>query len=278
MGPVELITSRNKELFRDFTIFLWLLKLGALIDLYFLLNTYLIASGKADLWIVVPAQIFFAVSAFRCLFPVRYEHNVVFHDSALSSIFLTRLAATFSEIAYIFLFSHVLRLLNIHRAELVTILSWLMVAQVVISQCFVWTAILTKQFEFYFYEELGWAFIFAANTAASAYLYLTVGTLGGKNIVLVLNLLFGVVYLPWQTIHLASLRTEAIRNQGKSEPGSIPISKRVAIGLHHAVHIKNVRTDVTSWGGLIGLTWMTAYWATLIPVWINYVVVVMCRH
>src|SRR5216683_7970406 len=46
-------------------------------------------------------------------FPVRYEHNVVFHDSIFSSIFVTRLFATFSEIAYIFLFSHVLRLLNI---------------------------------------------------------------------------------------------------------------------------------------------------------------------
>lgn len=258
-------------------MFLWLLKLGALINLYFLANTYLIASGKPDPWIIVPAQILFAVSGFRCLFPVRYEHNVVFHDSVLSSIFLTRLVATFSEIAYIFLFSHVLRLLNIHHVGWVDILSWLMVAQVVISQCFVWTAILSEQFAFYFYEELGWAFIFAANTAANAYLYLTVGALGGKNIVLILNLLFGVVYLPWQSIHLAGLRAEAIRNPGKSESGSISISKRLAIGLHEAVRVKNVRTDAGSWGGLIGLTWMTAYWATLIPIWVNYIVVVLCR-
>jgi hypothetical protein len=160
----------------------------------------------------------------------------------------------------------------------VDILSWLMVAQVVISQWFVWTAILTEQFQFYFYEELGWAFIFAANTAASAYLYLTVGRLAGRNMVLVLNLLFGVLYLPWQAIHLTGLRAEAIRNRRKLQSGSIPIFRRLARGLDGAVHVKNVRTDAASWGGLIGLTWMTAYWAALIPIWINYIVVALDRN
>lgn len=262
---------------RDYTIFLWLLKLGALINLYFVVSTYLIASGAADRSIVVPAQIFFGVSAFRCLFPVRYEHNVVFHDSVLSSIFLTRLLATFSEIAYVFLLSHVLRLLNIYHVRWVDIFSWLMVAQVVISQCMVWTAILSEQFEFYFYEELGWALIFAANTAASAYLYLTISASRGDDIVLALSLLFGVVYLPWQIIHLAGLRAEAISNRKKFESGSIPISKRVATGLHKSMCVKNIRTDARSWGGPVGLTWMTAYWATLIPIWINYIVIVLCR-
>jgi hypothetical protein len=35
-----------------------------------------------------------------------------------------------------------------------------------------------------------------ANTIASAYLYLTVGALGGREVLLQLNLLFGLVYLP----------------------------------------------------------------------------------
>ncbi len=89
------------------------MKLGGLINLYFLANTRPLSG-------VLPAQILFAVSAYRCLFPVRYEHNVVFHDSVFSSIFVTRLFATFSEIAYIFLFSYVLRLLNIDHVEWVT--------------------------------------------------------------------------------------------------------------------------------------------------------------
>jgi hypothetical protein len=258
-------------MFRDFTVVLWLLKLGGLINLYFLVNTLLLASPDADSYITLPAQILFAVSAYRCLFPVRYEYNVVFHDSIFSSIFVTRLFATLSEIAYIFLFSRVLRLLDINHVEWVIALSWLMVAQVVVSQGFVWAAILTEQLELYCYEELGWALIFVANTITSAYLYLTVGALGGKEVLLQLNLLFGVVYLPWQVIHLTTLRANATRNRGKTGAGS----PSILTGLKRAVRVKNRRTDSDSWGGLVGLTWMTGYWATLIPMWVYYIVRVL---
>ena len=258
-------------MFHDYTVVLWLLKLGALINLYFLVNTRLLASGDPDAYIVLPAQILFAVSGYRCLFPVRYEHNVVFHDSIFSSIFVTRLFATFSEIAYIFLFSHVLRLLNVDHVEWVNVLSWLMVAQVVISQGFVWAAILTEDLKLYYYEELGWFLIFVANTIASAYLYLSVGGLGDRDVLLKLNLLFGVVYLPWQVIHLSSLRADSRRDSGRTEAGSQSIWMRLESGLKRAVQVKTRRTDAASWGGFIGLTWMTAYWATLIPMWVYYI-------
>jgi hypothetical protein len=261
-----------RTMLRDYTIVLWLLKLGALINLYFLVNTLWLPG--ADAHVVLPAQVFFAVSVYRCLFPVRYEHNVVFHDSIFSSIFLTRLSATFSEIAYIFLFSHVLRLFNTARAELVIVLSWLMVAQVVVSQGLVWAAILTERLELYYYEELGWAVIFVANTIASAYLYLTARTLAGREVLLQLNLLFGIVYLPWQVIHLATLRANARRTNRKAGAGSRPI----LTGLKRVVGVKTRRTDSDSWGGLVGLTWMTAYWATLIPMWVYYIVKVLCPH
>jgi hypothetical protein len=262
---------------QNYTVVLWLLKLGSLINLYFLVNTRALASGGADVYVILPAQILFAVSAYRCLFPVRYEHNVVLHDFVFSSIFVTRLFATFSEIALIFLFSHVLRLLNIDQVEWVIALSWLMVAQVGISQGFAWAAVLTWQLELYFYEELGWGFIFAANTIASAYLYLTVDTLGGREVLLRLNLLFGTVYLPWQVIHLTTLRASARRNGRRTEAGS-SISMRLAGGLKRAVWMKTRRTDAASWGGLIGLTWMICYWATLIPMWVYYVVRVLRAH
>ena len=265
-------------MFRDYAIVLWLLKLGGVTNLYFLANTRPLASGGADTYIVLPAQILFAVSAYRCLFPVRYEHNVVFHDSIFSSIFVTRLFATFSEIAYIFLFSSVLRRLDIDHVEWVIALSWLMVAQVVISQGFVWAAVLTEQFELYYYEELGWALIFVANTIASAYLYVTADALGGRKVLLQLNLLFGTVYLPWQVIHLTTLRANARRHSGRSAAGSPSISMRLATGLQRAVRVKNRRTDADSWGGLIGLTWMTGYWATLIPMWVYYIVGVLSTH
>jgi hypothetical protein len=256
----------------DYTIVLWLLKLGGLINLYFLASTLLLP--PADVYLVVPAQILFAVSAYRCVFPVRYEHNVVFHDSIFSSIFLTRLFATFSEIAYIFLFSRVLRLLNTDRVEWVIVVSWLMVAQVVLSQGLVWAAILTERLELYFFEELGWFFIFVANTIVSAYLYLTVRALGGREVLLELNLLFGIVYLPWQVIHLASLRANARRTGGTTRAGA----PSILAGLKRAVQVKSRRTDSESWGGFIGLTWMTAYWATLIPMWVYYIVKVLSAH
>jgi hypothetical protein len=199
---------------------------------------------------------------------------VVFHDSIFSSIFVTRLCATFSEIAYIFLFSHVLRLLNIARVEWVIALSWLMVAQVVVSQGLVWAAILTERLELYYYEELGWALIFVANTIASAYLYLTVSAPGGRRVLLQLNLLFGIVYLPWQVIHLASLRADARRSSGRA--GARPPT--ILTGLKRSVRVKRRRTDSDSWGGLIGLSWMTAYWATLIPMWVYYIVRVLGQH
>jgi hypothetical protein len=270
--------ENRQTMSRDYTIVLWLLKLGGLLNLYFLLSVSLMKSGGADVYVVLSAQILFTVSAYRCFFPVRYEHNVVFHDSRFSSIFATRLFATFSEVAYIFLFSYVLRALNVGRVEWVTVLSWLMVAQVVISQWFVWTAILTEQFEYYVYEEFGWAFIFAANTLSSGYLYVTVGAAGGRKVLLLLNLLFGILYLPWQAVHLASLRADAKRNAGNSEAGSLPIAKRLADGLQRAMRIKNRRTDADAWGGGIGLTWMMAYWATLIPMWTHYIVRALCSR
>jgi hypothetical protein len=260
---------------RDITFFLWLLKLGSLINLYFLLKAQALASSGAAAEIVLPAQIFFAVSAYRCLFPVRYEHNVVFHDSVLSSVFVTRLLATFSEVAYISLLSYVLRLLNIDQVKWVTALSWLMVALVVISQGFVWAAILTRQLGLFFWEELGWALIFVANTVASAYLYIALNAIRDKDMLLKVNLLFGIVYLPWQALHLQSLLANARRSPANTETRFTSIWSRLATGVKEAALVKTRRTGADSWGGLIGLTWMTAYWATLIPIWVYYIVVVL---
>lgn len=261
----------------DFTILLWLLKLGALVNVYFLLNTFGIPSSAADAQLVVPAQILFAVSAYRCLFPNRYKDNVVLHATRLSSTLVTRLLATLVEVAWIFQFSYVLRLLNANELGWVDALSWLMVVQVVISQGFVWAAILTGRLGLYFYEELGWALIFVANTAASVFLYATVDSLGEREILLQLNLLFGLVYLPWQFMHLRALRGEAKAADARAQQPEAVTWKLVASRLQRSLHETNRATDAASWGGLVGLTWMTAYWASLIPLWVHQVVVVFAR-
>ena len=245
----------------DFTKLLWLLKLGAGVNIYLVIS--LLALEAPDPHVVLPGLILVGVSAFRCLFPNRYLDNIVFHDNPLSSIFLTRLLATFSEVAYIYQFSYVIRVLNVDHIVWVDVVSWLMVAQVVISQVFVWSAILTKRLELYYYEEVGWLIIFAANTAASIFLYVAAGTPDNGIFLLQLNLVFGAGYLPWQVFHLRSLRVEA-----RVEPET-PTGWRQ--GLHDAIFQRNRRTDARAWGGTIGLTWMLAYWVVLIPWWVHHI-------
>lgn len=257
---------------RDFTIFLWLLKLGAFVNVYFLVNTYAPRSAEADPHVVIPAQILFVVSGYRCLFPNRYEDNVVLHTSVLSSTLVTRVLATFAEVAFIYQFSHVIRLLNLERVGWVDTLSWLMVFEVLVSQLFVWGAISTGRLSLYFYEEVGWAVIFVANTIASGFLYVTVDTLGDRETLLQLNLLFGLVYLPWQAIHLRALRAAARKRDEAGEPNERVNRQLVASHLRRSLHERNRATDAASWGGLVGLSWMTAYWATLIPMWVHQVV------
>ena len=256
----------------DYSLFLWLLKLGAIVNVYFLVKTLMPDMSSLDPHLLVPAQILFGVSGYRCLFPNRYEDNVVLHDSPLSSTLVTRVIATFSEVAYIYQFAHVLRLLNLDHVGWIDGLATLMVVQVVISQGFVWSAILTGRHTLYVYEEIGWGLIFLTNTIASAFLLMTLEVDGGRLLLLQLSLAFGAVYLPWQGIHLNVLRTNAQNRDGTRDETNIPIDLSLVMdNLRRAFFERNRSTSAAAWGGWVGLTWMTAYWATLIPLWV-YVV------
>ncbi len=193
---------------RDVGPWLWLLTLGAVVNIYYLFEAIRLP-GPLDAHVVVPAVIQFSVSAFRCLFPNRYKDNVAFHDTPLPSILLTRVLATAVEVAWIYQFSRILRIVNVDGIAWIDVLSWLMVLQVVLSQVCVWAAIATRRVALNFYEELGWALIFVANTIASAALYVTLDSRGTIGSILVLNMMFGLAYLPWQCFHLRSLRADA---------------------------------------------------------------------
>ncbi len=258
---------------RDFTSALWLLKLGAPLNLYF---AWQIAAsplgGVNDPHLIVPAQILLLVSAYRCLFPNRYKGNVVLHATPLSSTLVTRVLATGSEVAYIYLFSYALRQLNVDGVGWIDALAWLMVVQVVVSQGFVWGQLLTGRLMLFVFEEAGWFVIFAANAIASAALLLGGADPGDREILLNLNLVFAAGYLPWQVIHLRALWLDA-------RAGPVDLSKSTAdtLGgrLWQLLVGFRVATDAESWGGWVGLTWMTAYWATLIPVWVYVIVRVL---
>jgi hypothetical protein len=262
---------------RDLTIFLWLLKLGALVNLYLLANSFVAPANAADLHVLVPARILFAVSAFRCLFPNQYKGNVVFHDTPLSSIFLTRLLATFAEVGFIYLLSHVLRRLNVDRVAWVDALSWLMVVQVIVSQCFVWGAILSGRLALYFWEELGWAILVAANALATLGLYAGRHELGDTAILLQVNLLFAVVYLAWQVPNLRLQAADARQAGETLQPTTALSWQRLGDGLRRSMHERHRTTDAKAWGGLVGLIWMIGYFATLLPVWANQIVAVFSR-
>src|SRR5262245_26568624 len=262
---------------KDLTAFLWLLKLGALVNLYLLASTLVPPANTADPRLLVPAQVLFVVSALRCLFPNQYKGNVVFHDTPLSSIFLTRLLATFAEVAFVYQLSRVLRLLNLERLGWVDALSWLMVVQVAISQVFVWGAILTGRLALYFWEELGWAILVAANAVASAGLYPNRDALGEAAILVQINLLFGLGYLAWQVANLRLQIADARRAGETLRPATPPSWALLRAGLRRSIRERNRTTDATAWGGLVGLTWMAGYFATLLPMWANQIVAVFAR-
>src|SRR5262245_50147338 len=252
----------------DYTIFLWLLKLGALPNLYFLANTVAIATvlPGADARVIIAALIFFSVSIYRCLSPVHYEHYVVFHDSAVSSVFITRLLATFSEVAYIFLLAQVLQKANVDNVGWVNAVARLMVVQVVVCQACVWVAILTERFQFYFYEELGWLFMYGANSIVSAFLY---EPPTGRDCLLILNVVFGVLYAPFQIVNLWKVHAQV---KAHGDTGAAWTVDRFATGLRRSIRVKNRRTDAASWGGIVGAIWMAGYWATLLPLWVYAIV------
>ena len=55
----------------------------------------------------------------------------------------------------------------------------------------------------------------------------------------------------------------------------IPLSvnwNTITTGLSRSIKLKNQASDKNSWGGLIGLTWMACYWATIIPFWLYYII------
>jgi len=252
----------------NFKTFLWALKLGAPLNLALLALTFAAPLASVDAHLLLPARILLAVNAFRCLFPVSYQDNIVLHDSPLSSIFLTRLLATFSEVALIYQLATLLRLLNTSRLGWIDLLAGGMLGVVLVSQVFVWGQVLTGRLALFFYEELGWLLIYAANTFASVYIYITVDISGGRLLLLQLNLLFGALYLPWQVIHLRFLRANARQRLLEDGPTETVSRGLLMKGLQRALHLRNQSSEASAWGGWVGALWMTAYWATLMPLWV----------
>lgn len=112
-----------------------------------------------------------------------------------------------------------------------------MILQLVISQGCVWSTIPTGRLVFFYYEELGWANIFALNTIASAYLYLTVDLPSEAGMLLRLNLLFGLFYLPWQFFHLRALHSDARQSYTRDRQEMGSSWKLLKADLWRSIHV-----------------------------------------
>ena len=264
-GPASGLSSRTDPSREpDVRTLLHLLKLGGVLNLWFLWQTWAGDLAALPPAILLPGRILFAVSAWRCFFPNRYEGNIVLHDTPLSSALLTRILATFAEVAWIGQFAFLLHTFNASGLAWVDAIVFYTIVQVVVSQAFVWAALLTGRRSLYVWEELGWFLMFLGNTAASIRLSLDDGQGEGPALLLTLNILFGVLYLPWQVFHLRALLGSARAGERQAGDESPAISPRI-LSLWRDTQPS---TRAASWGGTIGICWMLAYWALLIPPWI----------
>ena len=230
----------------------------------------------------LPAQIFCSVNGFRCLFPNRYNGNIVLHDTPLSSIFLTRTLATAAEIAWISQLAWFVTELRTSSNGLVLDLlgstvaitlfdmaAWSMVALCVAAQICVWLSLLLETVGLMWYEEALWAGIFVLNTILNIILLASGASSfapGNRGNSVIISLLYAVPYLIFQIVfHLPDLV-----KHGESSVLSLLTSDQLRCGVAKAMHVQNQTSHISAWGGTVGLIWMTAYWV-LLPMWPVYV-------
>jgi hypothetical protein len=154
--------------------------------------------------ILITAQIFILVCGYRCIFPNRYNDCVVLHDTWLSSIWLTRLLATFSEVSFLYQLSVLARDLNAIRPDgplyWIDACAWVMVFLVCFAQCCVWSSFIFETDILMWYEEFNWALMFIINTVISLWFVFTGDMFSSEDPrwkCVYLSLLFAVIYLPF---------------------------------------------------------------------------------
>ena len=78
--------------------------------------------------------------------------------------------------------------------------------------------------------------------------------------------------MPWQLIHLRKIRAR-IKNQDLISGHKLNLTWKLLLeGLRKSLRVKNKTDDSEAWGGTVGMTWMISYWASIIPVWIYFIV------
>lgn len=203
-------------------------------------------------FILLPVQAFLAISGYRCAFPNRYNGCVVWRDTILSSIFVTRALATLSEMAWLSTLSQLLR--DISPAPWTETVAVAMVIICGIAQLLVWAALLLETDRLMVYEEVCWAAMFILNTGASGSVVATGSTPGALGDCALYSLAFGTVYLPWQCL----LHIPALGRPPTSLSGIDFTLAQAAKGGRRAMFFRKTSTRAADWGGLVGAVWMFA--------------------
>ena len=66
--------------------------------------------------------------------------------------------------------------------------------------------------------------------------------------------------------HLTSLQLDA-KTKRIGELQKCITLKMLVKGLYQSIQMKNQSSKLQDWGGIVGIIWATAYWATVMPVW-----------
>ena len=149
-----------------------------------------------------------------------------------------------------------------------------MVIQVIASQFFCWGAILLKYERFYFYEEFGWFVIFFINTILSIAM-LSLDLSNAHHSLIIINIVFGALYLPWQVLHLKSI-TKRINNNPEIKAQEFKVdSSKVKVELKSSINDRKLSFESNDWGGVVGMMWMYGYWILFIPVWMFYIILII---
>ena len=92
------------------------------------------------------------------------------------------------------------------------------------------------------------------------------------NILVILNIIFGILYLPWQVFHLKSILNR-IKGNKDIQNQSIQFNKeKMKMELNNSFHERKVTYEQSDWGGVVGIMWMYGYWILIIPIWVFYIV------
>ena len=198
------------------------------------------------------------------------------HDTFLSSTWLTRVLATFSEVFWLYQLAYINWDLNALRVGgplfWIDTASALMVFLCCFAQCCVWSSFIFETDILMWYEEFNWALMFVLNTTVNLTFFFAGDVYGSdpRWSCVWISLIFGAIFLPWQIGgHLPYIVAVERRERHKHEKVDFSF-KQIKKGCWRSLTFRKPSTSSQDWGEAIGAFWMFGYWI-LEPIWVTFI-------